>query len=137
MVDASFKIRAGESGPFVDGTPGNVLTFQSDGSVAGEPAPGGGGTIVHHEAIVVNWNELTSGQLARKAGVSVAGILEGDFAWCSPSGPNEDFVLPGVVACYVVADGQVDIVGLLFSLDPIPTSVLQPMTVFWVRPDGT
>jgi hypothetical protein len=42
-VDPSFRLRAGESGALVTGTPGNVLTFQSDGSVAGEPsAPGGG-----------------------------------------------------------------------------------------------
>jgi hypothetical protein len=132
MVDQAFFLRAGDAGPEVKGTPGNVLTFQEDGKVRGEtPASGGG---VQHAAVVVNWVELTSGQLARKAGVNVPGILAGDLAWCTPSGPNDDFVLPGIVGCWAVADGQVDIIGLLFSLDPLPTSVLQPVTVFWITP---
>lgn len=116
---------------------GQVSLIREDGQAERFELAEGGGTVVHHEAVTVNWVELTSGQLSRKAGVNVTGILEGDLAWCSPSGPNDSFVLPGVVACYVVGPGQVDIIGLLFSLDPIPTSVLQPMTVFWVRPDGT
>src|SRR6266496_5882176 len=39
MTDPSFHLRTGTSGEQVVGTPGNLLTFQSDGSVAGEPGP--------------------------------------------------------------------------------------------------
>jgi hypothetical protein len=42
MVDQAFNLRAGDAGPEVTGTPGNVLTFQADGKVRGE-APAGGG----------------------------------------------------------------------------------------------
>lgn len=36
MVDQSYNLRAGDAGPEVQGTPGHVLTFQSDGRVKGE-----------------------------------------------------------------------------------------------------
>jgi len=41
MVDQSFYLRAGQEGALAEGTPGNVLTFQTDGKVKGEPAGGG------------------------------------------------------------------------------------------------
>jgi hypothetical protein len=43
MTDPSFTLRAGQSGPVLKGTPGNVLTFNADGeTVSGKP---GGGSI--------------------------------------------------------------------------------------------
>lgn len=45
MVDQAFNLRAGDAGPEVTGTPGNVLTFQPDGRVRGEPPGGGGGPL--------------------------------------------------------------------------------------------
>lgn len=43
MADPSFKLRGGNSGPVVRGTPGHVLTFDADGvHVSGQP---GGGSI--------------------------------------------------------------------------------------------
>lgn len=45
MVDPAFYVRSGDSGALLEGTPGNVLTFQPDGSLAGEP-PSGGGEVV-------------------------------------------------------------------------------------------
>lgn len=45
MVDQAFNLRAGDAGPEVQGTPGNVLTFTADGKVRGE-TPGGGSAAV-------------------------------------------------------------------------------------------
>lgn len=49
MTDPSFTLRAGQDGPVVEGTPGNVLTIQADGkTVAGEPVapPSGASRVV-------------------------------------------------------------------------------------------
>ncbi len=97
-------------------------------------SPGASGAVLS-APVTLSYHEATSGRLTRLPGVAVAGIAEGDLAWCSPSGPTDTLgVIGGVVACYVVADGQVDIIGELFSLDALPTTVTQPATVFWVRP---
>jgi hypothetical protein len=45
MVDQAFFLRAGDAGPEVKGTAGNVLTFQPDGRVAGEAPAGGVGVL--------------------------------------------------------------------------------------------
>lgn len=42
MTDQKFHLRGGQTGALVSGTPGNVLTFQSDGTLAGETPSGGG-----------------------------------------------------------------------------------------------
>ena len=39
MTDQAYNLRAADSGPDLEGTPGNVLTFQSDGKVRGVPLP--------------------------------------------------------------------------------------------------
>jgi len=116
----------------------SVSLLREDGqSEAFEVAPAGG-TVVHSAPVTLNYHEATSGQLNRQAGVAVVGVAPGDMAWCSPSGPTDTLgVLGGVAACYVVDVDQVDIIGELFSLDALPTTVTQPATVFWVRPDGT
>jgi hypothetical protein len=45
MTDPAFFLRAGDAGPEVKGTPGNVLTFTADGKVRGEPAGGGAAPV--------------------------------------------------------------------------------------------
>jgi hypothetical protein len=39
VTDPAFSLRAGQDGPLVEGTPGHVLAFQVDGTVAGIPVP--------------------------------------------------------------------------------------------------
>jgi hypothetical protein len=133
MVALAAFLRSGQDGALISGEPGDVLTVQADGRVKAETpsAP----AAVQHAAVSLNFNHASSATPVRFAGVAVSGILLGDLVWCSTSGPTDTLgVLGGVLACYVVDDGQVDIIGELFSLDEIPTSVQQPVTVFWVTP---
>lgn len=51
MTDPNFVLRAGQAGPIVKGTPGNVLTFGANGERIGG-APGGGGACVSNAPII-------------------------------------------------------------------------------------
>ena len=53
MVDPKFHLRAGSTAEVVKGTPGNVLTFQADGTLAGE-VPGGGALVAAPVDVAIN-----------------------------------------------------------------------------------
>jgi hypothetical protein len=112
MSDPKFSLRAGESGALVEGTPGNVLTFQSDGTLRGE-APASGGAVVPSQ----NVRYLDAASLVAPPTGSVAApyvdpqdfvdavVAAGaDTSWllALASGANPDFTVPDLEAGVVL-----------------------------------
>lgn len=62
MVDPGFYLRAGESGALVEGTPGNVLTFQTDGKLKGEAPAAGGSVLPLSNVFIVDKNTTSTAQ---------------------------------------------------------------------------
>lgn len=60
---ASFKLRAGSSGPVVMGTPGDVLTIDPSGDTVSPQPAGGGGGVIQFVGAVGHLTELSPGQI--------------------------------------------------------------------------
>ncbi len=79
MTDPVFKLRAGQSGPVVTGTPGHVLTFDASGDlVSGQP--GGGGPSPPFPVADIDASGVPDGELVTAAG--------GLATWAAPAAPE-------------------------------------------------
>jgi hypothetical protein len=86
MVDQAFNLRAGDAGPEVTGTPGNVLTFQADGKVRGEaPAASANGALRAKWAYrdTLTFSNVFPGDVSSEPGV-FADVAEGDLLFIPP-----------------------------------------------------
>lgn len=127
MTDSSFILRAAASGPVVQGTPGNVLTFDADGrSVSGQPAAGG--SSIQSAAASILFDHVNG---LRRFVVTAEGVLPGDRVWASLNGPcsPDDTDLVALGGAYA---SDVDQVTVLATYPGAHTSVTAEIIVYWL-----
>mgnify|MGYP001615090392 CR=1 FL=1 len=105
MVDPSFRIRAGSTEQPVKGTPGNVLTFQSDGTLRGEPPASGGGAPLTAEW----WVDPA------RVGSTQDGSEGNPFL--TPQAAYDALVLAGLTGTLLLAAGDYGALGLSVAGD--------------------
>jgi len=130
MVDQEYFLRAGDSGPEIQGTPGNVLTIVAGGKVQPQP-PATPAAPFNVFAGTVTFNHVSGLQ---RFVVAVPGVAPGSAVWTSlngePDTPGEKVSTGGGWASGV---DEVTMLADYESGSPV-TVLVVPILIFWTNP---